>query len=371
MSSCYKVYDPHVDTAQKVLVVDGMITNKTDAYHVVLTYAKPFNSSEKSTPVSGANVFVTDDMGNSYNFNERDKGNYVSDSLQFTGHPGHSYRLHVATADGAEYESDPQRIFPEVSPDNVYAEFDNEEILDNYTGLKVNTHGADLLIDLHNQSDTLPRYRFTSNLVMQYYWVVFINKNWGDPWIHLDFYCWKTVNANSNFNLTDEKYSLNSASIKKHQVCFLDDNFNVYAKDYGLKINWDDTTCIPTEGNYQFFLIHHRILYLNQYSLNNETYLYYKSLKEQIQSEGKLFDPVAAQLIGNIKCISDPEKRAIGFFEASSVNNSAYIVDLRNLKNSQPTLIKTPYILPPGPAGCRIDRLGDRYYDVPSFWIFI
>jgi hypothetical protein len=370
-TSCYKVYDPHVDKAEKVLVVDGLMTNQTDAYHVVLTYARPFNSAEKSTPISSANVYVTDNPGNSYIFTEKGKGEYISDSSQFTGIPGRIYRLHVVTPDGAEYESDPQRLFPEVSPDSVYAEFDNKEILQRVSGLKVNTHGANILTDIRNQSDTLPRFRITSNLVMEYSWIAYVQKNWGDDFIHFDFYCWKTVNANSNFNLTDEEYSLNSASIKKHQACFFDDYFYVFAMSYGLEVNWDDTTGTPTERQSQDFLIQHRILYLNQYTLNNETYLYYKSLNEQMQSEGKLFDPIAAQLTGNIKCISDPEKSAIGFFEASSVSNSEYIVDFHNLTNSQPALIKKPYIPPPEPTGCRVDRLGDRSYDVPSFWIFI
>jgi hypothetical protein len=88
-----------------------------------------------------------------------------------------------------------------------------------------------------------------------------------------------------------------------------------------------------------------------------------------MQSEGKLFDPVAAQLTGNIKCISDPEKKAIGFFEASSVSCSAYIVDLRNLENSQPRLIKAPCILPPEPDGCLINRPGSIHNNIPSFWI--
>ncbi|MCX6254874.1 MAG: DUF4249 family protein [Bacteroidia bacterium] len=87
LTSCYKVYDPHIDTAEKVLVINGLITNQTNVYHVILTYARPFNSSEKSTPVTAANVYVTDDLGNSYIFNEMEKGDYISDSLQFTGIP--------------------------------------------------------------------------------------------------------------------------------------------------------------------------------------------------------------------------------------------------------------------------------------------
>jgi len=369
MTFCSNVYDSHVDTAQNMLVVDGRITNKKEAYHVTLTYAKPFNSSEKSTPVSGANVFVTDNLNNSYKFNERDKGDYVSDSLQFTGQPGHTYRLHILTTDGTEYESDPQRMFPEVSPYNAYAKFDNQVILNGVTGLKVSTHGASIFMDIRNQSDTVPRFRIVSNLVLQYYNQGNFQLDW-DHFLLLQYYCWQTVNINSNFNITDEDYLSNSASIKNHPAGFLDDNNNVIAIEYYSKINMDDTTATAYSGNWHnTYSIHHRILYLSQYTLNRETYLYYKSLYGQIQSEGKLFDPVAAQLNGNIKCITDPEKKTIGFFEASSVSYSEYIVDLRNLVNSQPVLIKTPCILPPEPDGCQIDIPSSKHHNIPAFWI--
>ena len=369
VTSCSKVYDPHIATAEKVLVVDGRITNKMDAYHVVLSYARSFTSSEKSTPSIGANVYVTDDLNNSFKFNERDKGDYVSDSLQFTGQPGHIYRLHIVTPDGAEYQSDPQKMFPEVSPDNAYAKFDNQVILNGVTGLKVSTHGASIFMDIHNQSDTVPRFRIVSNLVIQYYDQGAFQLDW-DHFITLQYYCWQTVNINSNFNLTDEDYLSNSASIKNHPAGFLDQNNNVLALEYGSKINMEDTTATAYSGNWQhFYLIHHRILYLSQYTLNRETYLYYKSLYGQIQSEGRIFDPVASQLNGNIKCITDTEKKTIGFFEASSVSYSEYIVDLRNLVNSQPVLIKTQCILPPEPDGCQIDIPSSKHHNIPAFWI--
>jgi hypothetical protein len=369
MTSCSKVYDSHVDTAQNMLVVDGRITNKKEAYHVALTYAKPFNSSEKGTPVSAANVYVTDDLSDSYKFNERVNGDYVSDSLQFTGQPGHTYRLHIITAEGTEYQSDAQKMFSEVSPDNAYAKFDNQVILNGVTGLKISTHGASIFMDIRNQSDTVPRFRIVSNLVLQYYNQGDFQLDW-DHFLLLQFYCWQTININSNFNITDGDYLSNSASIKNHPAGFLDDNNNVIAIEYYSKINMDDTTATAYSGNWHnTYLIHHRILYLSQYTLNRETYLYYKSLYGQIQSEGKLFDPVAAQLNGNIKCITDPEKKTIGFFEASSVSYSEYIVDLRNLVNSQPVLLKTPCILPPEPDGCQIDIPSSKHHNIPAFWI--
>jgi hypothetical protein len=372
LTSCYKVYEPKIDKGQNVLVVNGMITNKTEAYHIMLSYADPYNSTASPEPSGGANIYVSDDLGNQYSFHEVNKGDYASDSLQFTGQPGRKYRLHIVTPDGTEYVSATQRLFPEVSPESVYTEFDTEETFDKNIGLKTSTHGADIFADITNMSDTIPQFRITSDLVMQYFYSIGFRLRW-DLLLTFNYYCWQTVNANSNINLTGVDYSLNSALIKKHPVCFLDNNFTVYAPRYDLKLNMDDTTDVKHEVGYRNYDIHHRILYLNQYTLNNDTYMYYKGLASQMQSEGKLFDPIAAQLTGNIKCITDPNKKVIGFFEASSVNYSAYVVDFRNLSNSQPSLIKTPYILPPELVGCVINRIGSPHQDhnIPSFWISI
>lgn len=371
MTSCYKVYDPGIDRAEKVLVVNGLITNKPGSYHIQLSYAEPFNSIEKSQPASNAIVYVTDDAGNSYKFTENTSGDYISDSLLFTASVGQKYMLHIITPDGQEYKSDTQRIFPEAYPESVHAEYDTKEALDQNSGLKVLTHGASILADVNNDSDTMPRYRITSDLVYQFYYKISMLLNWY-TFLGFDFYCWQTVNANPDLNLTGGDHFQHSASIKNHAVCFLDDYYYVFARQYGLVLNMDDTTGTGIERKFQYQEIHHRILYVNQYTLNDDSYIYYKSLNDQIQAQGKLFDPIASQLNGNIRCISDPGKKVIGFFEASSVSQTAYIVDFRNLTDSQPTLTKTPYILPPEPTGYRINRVGSPHQDhkIPAFWIF-
>lgn len=367
VTSCYKVYEPRINRRKKILIVNGTITNKTDVYHIQLSFAEPFNSIGAAEPVREADVYVTDNLENRYLFHEKKSGDYISDSLQFTAIPGRTYMLHILTSDGQEYESDFQRLFPEVNPDSVYGEFDNKEILERSTGLKVNTHGANILVDVKNGADTLPRFRMLLNLVNQYYYFEYIpGLN-----IHYDFYCWQTVSANPYFNITGGEYYLNSAYLRKYLIGFVDDYLRFLALVYYERINEEDSSAIAIEGRgYGIFEHHGQILYLNQYTINNETYLYYKSLDEQLQSEGKLFDPVAAQLNGNIKCISDPERKAIGFFEVSSVSYSSYKLDFRNLTNSQPSITKIPCIFPPEPNGCRINRAGGRHSNIPAFWIY-
>jgi hypothetical protein len=159
-------------------------------------------------------------------------------------------------------------------------------------------------------------------------------------------------------NLTNKEYSSNSSSINRHAVYFIDDDIYVNGQVYELGSRDPD---IAFSMSYrQRYVVSHRILYLRQYTLNNETYLYYKSMDELLKSEGKLFDPIASQLKGNIRNKSDKDKKVFGFFEASSVSCSAYIIGFRN--HNEYSITKTPYIMPYYLSGCIINK-------VPPFWI--
>jgi hypothetical protein len=355
--SCYKPYDPNIVANDKILVVEGMITNEVSLYHVRLSYASPFDSRGTGQPVNFARVYVNDDLGNYYPFRELKIGSYISDSLQFTGHPGRIYTLYIETPDGEVYISDPQRLYPEFCPDTVYAEADYQESISRFNGIIFTRRGANILINIRSDSDTLPRFRFTSNLVKQYNYIIL------GYMTAYQFYAWETDNTILDINLTHKEYSFNSSSINKHAVYFVDDKINFEGWKYELgPLQPDLSYKALATYNRQYYPISYRILYLNQYSLNNEAYLYYKSMDEQLRAEGKLFDPIAVQLRGNINCTTNPAKITFGFFEASSVSRTSYDIGFRRY-NDQYSVTKIPYILPPEPNGCWINK-------VPPFWAY-
>jgi hypothetical protein len=351
--SCYEQFDVSVNSNQKILVVNGMITNESTDYHILLSYAAPFNSDSSEMPSNNAVVYVTDNQGINYPFSNAGNGLYISDPSQFKGQPGNAYKLHIKTADGYEYESGSQKLFPEAYPDKTYSEFDNKEVLNKSNGSYVLSHGGDILVDIENHSDTLPRFRFTSNLVTQYFYED--SQPFQKP---VYYYCWQTDNANSDINLTGGEYSISSASINKHNVCFVDDNLLYYGLTYtaGYQGEGLPYIAIPTR-EYKSCVVTKRILCLQQYTLNKETYEYYRNMNLQLLAEGKLFDPIAAQLSGNIKCVSDPYIKVFGLFEASSVSRTTYKIDFRNLTDNQPSVTEINNILPPEPNGCEIDNM--------------
>ncbi len=359
--SCYKPYDTTIEANDTILVVDGLITTDLAAYHVSLRYALPFNSKLVEPRVTSAFVTVTDDLGNTYMFNENSSGNYVSDSLIFTAKQGRTYILSIETSDGEKFISDPQKIEPAYSVDTVYAELEFQQTLTRFNQIVKTVRGTNILIDVKSSTDSLPRFRFTSGMVKQYTYSRFIPPPDIDPPLYL-FYCWQTENSNTDINLTKNEYSGNTFSLNRHSVYFLDEQVFIDAFVYNLGPKQSDQSYkgIPTP-NRQTYSVSRRILYLDQYSLNNEAYTFYKKMDELLRSEGKLFDPIASRLSSNINCITDPKRKVFGFFESSSVSHSAYSISYRNQFNKY-TIEKMPYILPVTKNGCLINK-------TPPFWI--
>ncbi len=357
--SCSEPYFPEIKADKKVLVVNGLVTNEKNPYHISLSYAASFDSTSKGLPLTSAQVIVTDDHGNHFAFQESGEGDYVSNPSQFTGVPGFSYTLHIITQDGYEYESDPQLLPIEDQSDTIYTEYDYKETVSKINGEMTLAHGANILADIENHGDSLSRFRFSSNLVTQYFYTIC-------PIMQACyyFYCWQTEEANPDINLTGGDYAINSASISKHEVCFIDENPSCYALRYGIGQQGPDLSVAPIITTvYETFPVHKKLLYINRYGLNDASGQYYKSMYRQLKSDGKLFDPIAVQIIGNINCISDPGNKAFGFFEASSLRTSAYAIDFRDLTNGEPSVRKIHDIIPSGPIGCQINT-------APAFWIY-
>lgn len=359
--SCYKPYEPGIEANDTILVVDGLITNKTAVYHVNLSYASPFDSRVSGKAERSATVYVTDDKGNIYPFANAGRGEYISDSLQFTGQPGRSYTLYIETVDGEIYMSDPQQICREYQPDTIYTELNYIETLSRFNTLIKTVQGANILVDIKTLSDTLPRFRFSSQFVLLYYYSLLIPPPYFDP-PEYSFYCWRTDDLNPDINLAHNEYSKYASTIEKHTLYFIDDQIYVKGDVYNKGPRQPDFSFMAiATGSHQIYPISQRILYIDQYSLNDAAYLYYKRMDEQLRGEGKLFDPIAVQLIGNIKCTTNADKKVLGFFEASSVSHSLYKIGFRQAGKDNYFIKRLTYFPLPSSSGCWIDK-------VPPFW---
>lgn len=111
-SSCMKEIPFETGTENKKIVIEGSVNDKDTAAVVTITETLSLSDNRKPTPVSGAEIRITDESGNlSVGFQENSPGTYTSS--RFTGYPGHNYLLSV-TIGNVTYESRSQMPMPVV-----------------------------------------------------------------------------------------------------------------------------------------------------------------------------------------------------------------------------------------------------------------
>lgn len=97
-SSCEKVIDLDLNSADPKIVIEGSITDQPGTYTVKLTRTVNFDESNAFPPVSGAVVTINDNTGNSETLTETNvPGVYATSAIQ--GVPGRTYTLTVIAND--------------------------------------------------------------------------------------------------------------------------------------------------------------------------------------------------------------------------------------------------------------------------------
>ncbi len=105
LSSCVEEIDLILDgDDRKQLVVDGMITTDTTSHIVDLSKTAPYFSKEQTERVSGAEVTISDDLGNVFYLYETEPGIYKTDTNVY-GLAGRTYTLNI-NYDGESYYSE-------------------------------------------------------------------------------------------------------------------------------------------------------------------------------------------------------------------------------------------------------------------------
>jgi len=98
--SCEKVVSIDLNSSSPHIVIEGNITDQAGPYYVKLTQTVNFDQANVFPPVIGANIIVSDNMGNIDSLIEIVPGTYKTNFI--AGVPGRTYTI-VVKADGKEY----------------------------------------------------------------------------------------------------------------------------------------------------------------------------------------------------------------------------------------------------------------------------
>ena len=319
--SCEDIYKADLNATEDILVIEARITNNVKQNLIRLSKTRNFYSDSSFVNVAGATVKLEDSQGNMYEAIDNGNGFY---HMEISAVPLEKYRL-IIEFEEENYESDFETMLkvPEIESFDV--------VLDTTIKYEYNPAdnkpdekkiiGTSSRVDLALK-DQASHYLFRKRMVLEY--IETAEPNSGLP----PTYHWLSVGPDPKFNIAGPADFSDQLVISGHSVEFHQNNIRVYVP---FKSESDvEITPAVLDEYYSKFIMEGWILMLDQFGISEKTFEFYKTLNAQLEAEGKLLDPVYPQVQNNIRCVSNPEKVVLGYFELSSHNHTRYFMEALN-----------------------------------------
>lgn len=282
-SGCLEPYVPAIiQENNSILVVDGFLLGN-DSTVIRLSRTRLLDSPLNSVPELNATVEIEGEDGSSYPLKEKANGMYVIPPLNLE--PYANFRLHIRANDSHEYLSD--YVALKLSPPVDSVTWEEDKSLESIQ-FSIYTHDPEnkTRYYLWTYEET---WKYNSKERSLYYYEngAMVPRALANEL----YYCWKTSKPNNIF--------LNSTVALSADVV---NDFSLYSiPQKSLKLYYGYSTLVK------------------QYALTEEAYAYWTQTKKNSENLGTLTDPIPAQPMSNIRCISDPAEPVIGYFTASTV----------------------------------------------------
>jgi hypothetical protein len=294
--TCIDPYTPNLKGYDSLLTVDALITDGNTPCTVRLTRTMQ-NQNAIPPVVSDANVYLTDDAGNSSTLINTGGGIYKTDIKEFTGIVGSTYVLHITTSDGNEYESEPGLMQSVSDIDSIYFEKD-QQLINNATqslngiSIYINTKGENNQYLRWSYEETW-KFRLPLAKTYDYIKIAFHPDN---PFFRLltnaKIFCWKT--KKSDEIVLGSFHSISSTGILKQPVIF---------------IGTDQSDRLTLQYS----------ILVSQYSISKKEYDFWNNLQQINEIGGDIFAKQPYTVISNIKNIHNSNERVLGYFQVSAV----------------------------------------------------
>jgi hypothetical protein len=288
LNGCVTQFIPETEEEKELVVVEGLITDQPGPNTIKLSKSLPFGKKSEANPLTGCLVSLKDDLGNFYPLSEKKPGTYLTDSSAFRGQVGRFYTLGIAANNGTKiinYESFPVEMKPVPPIDSIY--YEKTVIKEDFEGF-FEIDGCNIYLDTHDPENSCKYYRWDFNET----WVLrllFPVEN---------FKCW--INDSSNEINFKSTAAFDESRIIRHPITYISNITDRLKTRYSISVN--------------------------QYSLNEEEYVYWEKLHNITDQTGGLYDVIPASVPSNVFCIENPGERVLGYFSVSAKSSKRIFI---------------------------------------------
>lgn len=290
VAGCKEKYIPKVNqTTTNYLVVDGTINTGTGPTSIRLSRTTKMTDTVRFNPETGATVSVQGDDNSSFPLSYKGAGVYAADQLTLNN--TRQYRVHIKTKDGKEYASD-------------FVEVKTTPVIDSISWVR-RADGVHIFANTHDAQNKTRYYRWEfeetweqrSRVVAKY---DYVNKKVVeiDPFAVNIFYCWK---SNPSTSLL-----LGSSAALASDIISLQPLTKIVNADERLAVRYS--------------------ILVRQYALTKSGYEFYTLMKKNTEQLGDIFGPLPTEITGNVRSLSDPNDKVIGFVSASTIQEKRIFI---------------------------------------------
>lgn len=320
LCSCTEQYVFQNNDFESALVVEGTITNELKNQTIRLSQVYELEETGPKLE-KGAHVSISDDLGNEYQFEEKDT--IYTSIIPFKAEPERKYQLKIKTSTGKNYTSDEQALTTETKIDNLTATVENIE----------GERGVQINVNSYDPTNTSKYYRYEYNETYK-----IIAPLWDSRETKLVNIPAIPANPENDFLGSPEREDI-VVALRKYEsrTCYSSKKSNDIILNSTNSLS-EDRVHFPVRfiSNQNYIISHRYSIFVKQYVQNLAAYTYYKTLRDLSSSGGVLSPKQPGFFYGNIKSVENPSEKVIGFFEVSSVSSERIFFNYADLFPKEP-----------------------------------
>lgn len=290
---CTTPYQYQTNGFEDAIVIEATITDQYKNQEIKLS--RTYKLEEKTpTFESKAIVFVTDDIGNKYDFKET--GELYVSLNQFQASPGRQYQLHIRTSNGRSYISTTEKLPQQTKIDKLEAK----------AATKNGVIGAEITV---NSTDPTNNSRYYKYEYEETYKII------APKWYYqkaVSVFFAPGSNPKGRVDFIDRK--------EEARVCFSSRKSNELILTNTNQLAQDRVTDFPVRfiSSKDPIIRNRYSILVKQYVQNLAAHTFFETLKEISNTGSILSQTQPGFFYGNINPVDNPGEKVIGYFDVSS-----------------------------------------------------
>lgn len=299
--SCIYPFTPEVKDGSGTLVIEGdiLIGNNTT---VTVGHTVPINSPNVEPIPPSGKVWVENDAGEVFDGVEdpSNPGTYSVDTQ--AADPGKNYRLHFLDRDsGKEYVSSWERVCtaPEIDSLSYNLNYEKETLF--------------IALSMHSKGESFFKWSYVEDWRYRspfFSMIKFVDTSTSPrrPSGHLEY---------------RDIYKENIYTCYKHDVS---KKIMTFSTEKQTDDRFVDLEFLPIDQHDLRIQDRYRIV-VDLEPLSKDAYLYWENIKANSEYNGNLFAPNPSELVGNIRCVQEPDELVMGYVNVAQISRKQLIID--------------------------------------------